>query len=249
MASTTSVALVSGAASGIGAATAEVLAEAGWTVALADRDPAVAAVAARLGGRATVLDVTDVAAVDAWVASEPDATALVNSAGICGGEPIVAGDDAEWQKTLDVNLMGSLRLLRAFARQRIAAGGGGSAVLVASNNAFWPCRSLAAYCASKAGVLMLGRTAASELGEHGIRVNVLAPGETETPMTLEALGEPGERDEIIRRTPLGRLGLPRDVATAARLLVSDDASWITGQLISADGGISLRGESDLNPVA
>lgn len=241
-------ALVTGAAGGIGKAVAEALAEAGWDVAIADRDAGVLEVAAALGGRGTVLDVTDAAAVDAWVGGEPGAYGLVNAAGICTGEALVDGDDAEWQRVLDVNLMGSVRVLRAFARNRVAAGGGGAAVLVASNNAFWPCRQLGAYCASKAGVLMLGRCAASELGEHGVRVNVLAPGETETPMTIEALEEPGEREEIVARTPLGRVGLPRDVATAARLLLSDDAAWITGQLISADGGISLRGESDLNPV-
>lgn len=242
------VALVTGAAGGIGKGVAEVLVEAGWSVAIADRDPEVLAVAEQLGGRGTVLDVTDQDAVDAWANGEPDAIGLVNSAGVCKGEALVVGTDAEWQEILDINLMGSVRVLRAFARNRLAAGGGGSAVLVASNNAFWPCRQMAAYCASKAGVLMLGRCVASELGEHDIRVNVLAPGETETPMTLEALDIPGERETIIERTPMGRLGLPRDIGLAARMLLSDDASWITGQLISADGGISLRGESDLNPV-
>jgi 3-oxoacyl-[acyl-carrier protein] reductase len=242
------LALITGAASGIGRAAAEALVEGGWQVALADRDPAVEQIAAKLGGVGTVVDVRDTEAVDAWVNSQPEATALVNSAGICAGEYLIDSSDDDWTTVMDINLMGSVRSLRAFARNRVAAGGGGSAILIASNNAFWPCRSISQYCASKAAVLMLGKTAASELGEHNIRVNVVAPGETDTPMTHEALEDADEMREIVRRTPLGRIGYASDIGAAVRMLLSADAAWITGQLISVDGGISLRGESDLNPV-
>ncbi|SEP61099.1 2,3-dihydro-2,3-dihydroxybenzoate dehydrogenase [Mycobacterium sp. 88mf] len=242
------LALITGAASGIGRAAAEALAQAGWRLALADRDAAVEQVAAQVGGVGTVVDVRDTAAVDAWVNAHPDAVALVNSAGICAGEYLVDSSDEDWNTVLDINLMGSVRALRAFARNRIAAGGGGSAILIASNNAFWPCRSISQYCASKAAVTMLGKTAASELGEHDIRVNIVAPGETDTPMTHEALQDADEMREIVRRTPLGRIGHASDIGSAVRMLLSTDAAWITGQLISVDGGISLRGESDLNPV-
>ncbi|MEE6166623.1 MULTISPECIES: SDR family NAD(P)-dependent oxidoreductase [unclassified Mycolicibacterium] len=242
------LALVTGAASGIGRASAQALVEAGWQVALADRDPAVEHVASEMGAVGTILDVRDTASVDAWANSHQDAVALVNSAGICAGEYLIDSTDEDWNTVMDINLMGSVRVLRAFARNRVAAGGGGAAILIASNNAFWPCRSISQYCASKAAVTMLGKTAASELGEHQIRVNVLAPGETDTPMTHEALEDEDEIREIVRRTPLGRIGYPSDIGAAVRMLLSPDASWITGQLISVDGGISLRGESDLNPV-
>ncbi len=243
------VVLMTGGASGIGLAAAEALAAEGWTVALADRDERVAAEAARLGGTGTRLDVRDTAAVDAWVAAHPDAEALVTSAGICAGQPLVESTDETWAAIMDINFMGTVRALRAFARVRLAAGGGGAAVLIASNNAFWPARAIAQYCASKAAVLMLGQVAASELGEHGVRVNILAPGQTETPMTAQALRDsPEDLAEIVRRTPLGRIGQAEDVGRAVRLLLSPDAAWITGQLVCADGGISLRGEADANPV-
>jgi 3-oxoacyl-[acyl-carrier protein] reductase len=242
------LALVTGAASGIGRAAAEALVAGGWKVALADRDPGIEQVAAELGGVGTVVDVRDTAAVDAWVNSQSHAVALINSAGICAGEYLIDSSDEDWETVMDINLMGSVRVLRAFARNRVAAGGGGSAILIASNNAFWPCRSISQYCASKAAVSMLGKTAASELGEHNIRVNIVAPGETDTPMTHEALEDADEMREIVRRTPLGRIGYASDIGAAVRMLLSADAFWITGQLISVDGGISLRGESDLNPV-
>jgi NAD(P)-dependent dehydrogenase (short-subunit alcohol dehydrogenase family) len=94
---------------------------------------------------------------------------------------------------------------------------------------------------------LLGRCAASELGEYDIRVNVLAPGVTDTPMIAQNLArQPGLRRQTVDRTPLRRLGSARDVARAVRLLLSDDASWITGQLLSADGGVTLRGEPDVD---
>ncbi|MGW9438067.1 SDR family NAD(P)-dependent oxidoreductase [Streptomyces sp. NPDC055607] len=242
------VALVTGGASGIGEAIATSLVRDGWSVRIADLSPRVKDVADRIGAVGTQVDVRDTDAVTAWVDSAPKATALVTSAGICSGEALVDSTDDDWQSVLDINFMGTVRALRAFGRNRIRAGGGGSAVLIASNNAFWPARTIGPYCSSKAAVLMLGRVSASELGEHQIRVNVVAPGETDTPMTNEALQDPLELGEIVRRTPLGRIGRPDDVADAVALLVQPGARWITGQLISVDGGISLRGESDLNPV-
>jgi NAD(P)-dependent dehydrogenase (short-subunit alcohol dehydrogenase family) len=206
-------------------------------------------VARELSGRGTIVDVTSTDDVDRWVDGEPEAYALVTAAGICRGRLLPDSGDDEWHELLNTNLLGSMRVLRAFARLRVAAGGGGVALLIASNNAFWPGRSLSAYCASKAGVVMLGRCAATELGVHGIRVNILAPGETETPMIQPVLERDRFlRDEIIRRTPLGRVGLPRDVANAARSLLLDDAAWVTGQLLSADGGVTLRGEPDATPI-
>jgi NAD(P)-dependent dehydrogenase (short-subunit alcohol dehydrogenase family) len=240
--------LITGAASGIGRATAEALAEDGWFVAAADQDDRVVTIAERLGGQGTVVDVANTADIDSWVANAPLADALVTAAGRLRVQPLVDSADGEWEDLLAVNLLGSMRALRAWARTRIAAGGGGAAVLVASNNAFWPGRGLSAYCASKAGVLLLGRCAASELGEYDMRVNVLAPGVTDTPMIAHNLArQPSLRGDIEDRTPLRRLGSPRDVALAVRVLLSDDASWITGQLLSADGGVTLRGEPDVEP--
>lgn len=242
------VALVTGGASGIGAGIVRALVEAGWDLRVADAQPGTAKAATSLGAVGHVVDVRDDEAITAWVNRYPEATALVTSAGVCAGQSLLQSTDADWHSVLDVNLMGSVRALRAFARNRVAAGGGGAVVLIGSNNAFWPARTLGPYCASKAAVMMLGRVAASELGEHQIRVNVVAPGETDTPMTRAALADPGELAEISRRTPLGRVGTPADIGSAVALLLDPGAAWITGQLISVDGGISLRGESDLNPV-
>jgi NAD(P)-dependent dehydrogenase (short-subunit alcohol dehydrogenase family) len=240
--------LVTGAASGIGRAAAEALAEDGWFVVAADQDERVVTIADRLGGRGTVVDVANTGEIDSWVANAPLADALVTAAGRFGARSLVDSADREWEDLLAVNLLGSMKALRAWARTRIAAGGGGAAVLIASNNAFWPGRGLSAYCASKAGVLLLGRCAASELGEYDIRVNVLAPGVTDTPMIAQNLArQPSLTGHIVDRTPLGRLGSARDVALAVRVLLSDDASWITGQLLSADGGVTLRGEPDVEP--
>jgi 3-oxoacyl-[acyl-carrier protein] reductase len=241
------LALVTGAGSGIGEAIAAALAEEGWSLSLSDRSDSVLGVAERLGARGRIVDVCDASAVDAWIAGEPAAYALVSCAGVLVGGSLVEADDSAWRAAIDVNLIGSVRVLRAFARLRIDRGGQGAALLVASNNAFWPARNAGPYCVSKAGVWMLAKCAASELGQHGIRVNVLAPGETETPLTAKALEMPGVLEEIVRRTPLRRIGQPADIARVARLLLSDDGSWITGQLISADGGISLRGETDVYP--
>lgn len=241
--------LITGGASGIGLGIAEAVADAGWTVHLGDRDPRTPEVGASLGGTGTVLDVRNTAAVDAWTNLHRRADALVTSAGICAGDYLIDGTDEQWDTIMDINLMGTIRALRAWARNRRELGGGGSAVLISSNNAFWPARSVAQYCASKAAIVMVGKVAASELGETGTRVNIVAPGETETPMTAEAHRDfPDDVAETLRRTPLGRVGQPSDIGRAVRLLLSDDAGWVTGQLISVDGGISLRGESDLTVV-
>jgi 3-oxoacyl-[acyl-carrier protein] reductase len=246
---TSKLALITGGASGIGLACAKSLVESGWTVSIADREPRVVDVASELGGTGHVVDVRDTVAVDAWVNEHPHAYGLVTSAGICAGEYLVDSTDEMWDTIMDLNFMGTVRALRAFARNRTKVGDGGVATLIASNNAFWAARSIPQYCASKAAIVMLGKVAASELGDIGMRVNVVAPGETETPMTAEALKEhPHDLAEIERRTPFGRVGQAEDIGTAVRALMSDDTAWITGQLISVDGGISLRGESDMNPV-
>jgi NAD(P)-dependent dehydrogenase (short-subunit alcohol dehydrogenase family) len=245
----TKLVLITGGASGIGLACAEALVAQGWRVSLADRDPRVEEVAADLGGRGHVVDVRDTTAVDGWVNEYPDAFGLVTSAGICAGEYLIESTDEMWDTIMDINFMGTMRALRAFARNCAKSGCGGVATLIASNNAFWAARSIPQYCASKAAIVMLGKVAASELGEVGVRVNIVAPGETETPMTADALKEhPYDLAEIERRTPFGRVGQAGDIGTAVRALMSDDSAWITGQLISVDGGISLRGESDMNPV-
>lgn len=241
--------LITGGASGIGLGVAEAAVKAGWTVHLGDRNPGTPEIGKGLGGTGTVLDVRDTGAIDSWVNTHREAEALVTSAGVCAGDYLLDSTDEQWETVMDINLMGTVRALRAWARNRRALGGGGAAVLISSNNAFWPARSVAQYCASKAAIVMLGKVAASELGDIGTRVNIIAPGETETPMTVASHRDsPDDVAEILRRTPLGRVGEPRDIGRAVCLLLSSDAGWVTGQLISVDGGISLRGEPDLTVV-
>ena len=243
-----SITLVTGAASGIGRASARLLAAAGARVALADRDgDGAQALARELGDGAAAyeLDVTDRGAVDATfdaVASElgvPDV--LVNSAGIGACTAFWESDPDEFEYVLRVNLIGTFLVARAFTRRLLAAERPGAIVNVASTNAYIPATGLSAYCASKGGVLMFTRVAAMELGAHGIRVNAVAPGSTLTGMTTMAYTRPTVEAGFLRHTPMGRFGEPEDIAQAILYLTSPLSAWVTGHLLVVDGGQSLRG--------
>jgi NAD(P)-dependent dehydrogenase (short-subunit alcohol dehydrogenase family) len=125
------------------------------------------------------------------------------------------------------------------------AGGGGSIVNVGSIAGALTHRWMTAYCVSKAGVNMLTRCAADDLGEHGIRVNAVMPGLVETDLAAPLTGNPAAVAEYKRRMPVSRLGAPEDVGRLVAFLLSDQASWITGQLIGVDGGHTLRQGPDL----
>ena len=138
---------------------------------------------------------------------------------------------------LAVNLTGVMLTNRAVARRLIAQGEGGAIVNISSGAAKAPIRGLGDYCVSKAGVWMLTRCLALELAPNRIRVNTVAPGLIETPMTMAVTTDEERRQRQIEATPLARLGQPADIAEAALFLLSDQSSYITGQIIHPDGGL------------
>lgn len=230
-------ALVLGAASGIGDACARALAASGWEVVAGDM------AAIEPGGvvaDSEVFDVRDPDAVEAGIARLAEAApfdALVNAAGLARVAPLDEITPRGWQLLLDVNLTGSFHVLRS-AAPRIADGG--SIVMISSVDSTLPVSGLAHYCASKAGVDALMRSAALELGPRGIRCNVVAPGVVRTPLMAPFLDRPEISESFTSRTPMGRLGAPDDVADVVTFLVSPAARWITGARIPVDGGLSLR---------
>jgi 3-oxoacyl-[acyl-carrier protein] reductase len=243
------VAIVTGAAGGIGTATARRLAEEGARVVLADRDrDAVEAVAERLRGdelaaEAVAADVTDVAAVEALVAGTAERhgrlDVLVNNAGVTRDNLLFKLTDEEWDTVLDVNLKGAFLCARAAQRVMVPARRG--AIVNLSSRSARGNRGQANYAAAKAGVKGLTSTIALELGPFGIRVNAVAPGYIATAMTdatARRLGlEPAEHQaQVAAATPLRRVGRPEEVASVVAFLASDDASYVSGQTIEINGG-------------
>jgi NAD(P)-dependent dehydrogenase (short-subunit alcohol dehydrogenase family) len=248
------VALVTAGATGIGLGCARAIVAGGGRVMIcARRDDTLKRAAAELGENAdwVVCDVTDDESVDAAVAATlarfGSLDAAVNSAGTGTAGSILATPTPEFQRVLDTNLTGAFRCLRAEARVMVEAGGG-SIVNVSSIAGALPHRWMDAYCASKAGLNMLTRCAADDLGEHGIRVNAVMPGLVRTALAAPLTGNPDAVAEYLRRMPLGRVGETADVAGLVAFLLSDEASWITGQCVGVDGGHTLRQGPDLVPL-
>ncbi len=245
------VAFVTGGATGIGLACARAVVDGGGRVMLAARRADVLEqAAAALGGHADFVacDVTSDASVDAAIeatVSRLGAVHLaVNAAGMGMAGPVTAQSTDAWAMTLDTNLTGVMRCVRAEARAMKAAGGG-SIVNVSSIAGALTHRWMSAYCVSKAGVNMLTRCAADELGEFGIRVNAVMPGLVDTELAVTLTSSDAAVAEYHRRMPLGRVGAPNDVGALVGFLLSDDAAWITGQCIGVDGGHTLRQGPDL----
>lgn len=234
-------ALVTGAGSGIGAAVARALAGAGAQVVVTDLDAAAAAAVAEeiraAGAQADAhrLDVTDSAAVHALAAQLDDVAVLVNNAGLLVRRGI---DDPEAEaivrRVMDVNLHGAFVLVRAFlpALRRTQ----GCVVNVVSGAAFSAQAQCAGYSASKAALHMLTQTLAVDLGADRVRVNAVAPGVIETPMTAATRSDPARLAGFLKRTPAGRLGQPEEVAAAVLFLASPMASYINGTTLPVDGG-------------
>ena len=252
-------ALVTGAAAGLGEGIARRLAADGWAVALLDMSPAVAATVERLateldlpGGRllSIVADVSDAVTVDDAVGAVVDAFGglqlVVANAGIGGpSDEVVDLDEADWDRVLAVNLRGVFLTCRAAARVMREAHAG-SIVTIASLFGRDPVPRGAAYCASKAGVEALTRSLALELAPHGVRVNVVSPGNMATEMHWDELraraAQSGrsyedEMEAARRDVPLGRHGTGADIGAAVAFLASEDASYITGHTLSVNGGI------------
>ncbi|GAB3052889.1 SDR family NAD(P)-dependent oxidoreductase [Sediminivirga luteola] len=241
----TGTALITGAARGIGEATARCLAGQGWQVALMDRDPEVIEVAAGLGSQARGYtgDVSDPGdwerIVGAVTADLGPVTGLVSNALITDPTPIDRMTPESWQRQLDVNLTGTFHGVRT-CLPGLRAARPGRVVIVSSVHAFFGLPDVPAYAATKAGLTGLTRQLAVQYGS-GVRVNCVAPGPIRTAQ-WDRLTE----DEIARsaaETTLGRLGSPDEVAAAIAFLIGDDASFITGATLTVDGGWSVTKNS------
>jgi len=233
-------AIVTGGASGIGAATVAQLRAAGARVAVLDvHDAPDADVSLRC-------DVGDEEQVVARVREAADQLsgldiAIVN-AGIGGMSPLLDLSTLEWDRVMRVNLRGGFVTLRECARAMVDHERPGAIVAITSVSGFLTDRLMAHYSVSKAGLAALVRVAARELGPHGIRVNGVAPGTTDTPMFAATDRMRGYRERVAGRAALGRVGSAAEVAQAAVALCALD--WVTGQIVAADGGVSLASPID-----
>ncbi len=236
------VAVVTGGASGIGRRVAELLVAEGAQVVVGDRNrELLEATQAAIGSAscaAAVVDVTVEGDLERLVGVAVERFGGldigVNSAGIGTLAPIHEHPLDRWRAVLDVCLTGVFLALKAESSRMIAQGGGGAVVNIASLNARQAAEGMSAYCSAKAGVEMLTRVAALELGRHGIRVNAVSPGFVDTPMTAPTC--PAVRERFIDAVPLGRPGTSDDIARAVLFLVSDNASWVSGESLLVDGG-------------
>jgi NAD(P)-dependent dehydrogenase (short-subunit alcohol dehydrogenase family) len=227
------VAVVSGGASGIGEACVRRLADAGCRVVPWDLQPCDGGVLCDVSSPDSVA-----AAIAATERDYGPPSVLVAAAGVGRGQHLLEVDPAEWDRTFAVNMRGVMLTVQSVARSMIAHGLGGAMVLISSVNGVLADRGLTAYSASKAGVNQFARVAARELGPHGIRINALGPGATETPMLGPNLDRPAYREEVIGQTALGAFGQPSQIADAALGLLQMD--WVTGQVLLVDGGASLN---------
>jgi NAD(P)-dependent dehydrogenase (short-subunit alcohol dehydrogenase family) len=246
------VAIVTGAAQGIGRACAVRLTREGAKVAAcdvnADAGAAVAEAIEADGGTAKFVacDVARAGDVDAAVAATLKAfgrvDVLVNNAGILDDAPFLELPVAEFDRVLSVNLRGSFLMAQAAARQMVTqarpAGGGsaGAIVNMSSINEKFGLPDHVAYSVSKGGISQLTRAMAVALAPHGIRVNAVGPGTIDTPILAGVIKDKGFRDKVLSRTPLGRFGRPEEIAAIVAWLASDEASYVTGTTLFADGG-------------
>jgi 3-oxoacyl-[acyl-carrier protein] reductase len=231
-------ALVTGASRGIGRAIAEELARAGATVVLGYHSGAkeAEAVAAEIGGRAVQADVADPEDARRLVGEAGDLDVLVNNAGLTRDGLIARMPDEDWRVVLDTNLGGVFHTCRAVARGMMKRRAG-AIVNVSSIVGLHGNPGQTNYAASKAGIIGFTKSLARELGTRGVRANVVAPGYVRTRLT-DVLGE-DLTGQMLANTPLGRLGEPEDIASAVRFLCSDEAAFITGEVLLVDGGLGM----------
>ncbi|GAB3616652.1 glucose 1-dehydrogenase [Okibacterium endophyticum] len=239
------VAIVTGGGGGIGAAIVRRYAEAGARVAVLDLDVGAARSVseATRGAEAFGLDVADVEAHHAVLDAVEDrmgpASVLVNNAGVGTHADVLDVTPEQWDRVHSVNARGTFFFMQEFARRLVAAGTGGSIINVTSVVADRVWLPSTAYAASKAVVRTFTEYAAAELGRHGIRVNNLCPGPTDTPLSAPRYSDPGFRASLLEAIPLRRIGSTRDLADAALFLASDTSAFTTGTTLYVDGGRHL----------
>ena len=243
-------ALVTGGGGGIGGATCHRLAAEGARVFVTDRDAnaaeAVAATIRDKGGNATAAacDITDRAAVDATVAAAGQIDILINNAGWDVFKPFTKTVPDEWERLIAINLVGALNMHHAVLPQMVERRAG-RVVNVASDAARVGSSGEAVYAACKGGLVALSKTLAREHARHGITVNVVCPGPTDTALFQGFKEGAGDPDKLVaaftRAIPLGRIGQPEDLPGAIAFFASDDAAYVTGQVLSVSGGLTMAG--------
>ncbi|MDE0533693.1 MAG: SDR family NAD(P)-dependent oxidoreductase [Albidovulum sp.] len=237
------IALVTGAAQGIGYACAESLKRDGHGLVLADiSEDGVIEAAGKLGGGTVGIacDMGDPSAVGALFdeieSNHGPVRTLVNNAGIALPGDFLDYDLDAFKRVLDVNLVGVFLALQRAAKSMVKNGIEGSIVNMSSVNAKLAIPTIPAYCASKGGVMQVTKAAAIELAPHNIRVNAVGPGSIDTKMMAGVNADPESMNRMLSRTPLGRVGLPREIGEVVAFLASEKASYITGETIYIDGG-------------
>ena len=237
------IALITGGAQGIGYACAEAIAGNGARIVLSDINAdGVEKAAEKLGG-GTVAIACDMGApaeiaamFDRIEADLGPVSILVNNAGIARPGDFLETSLETFQDVINVNLTGTFVALQRAARSMVANGITGSIVNMSSINAQVAIPAVAAYCASKGGVMQLTKASALALAPHGIRVNAVGPGSIDTEMMAGVNANPEAMKTVMSRTPLGRVGDPREIGDVVAFLASDKASYITGETIYVDGG-------------
>ena len=233
-------ALITGAAAGIGRATAKLFAEEGARLIITDRD---AKGLDGLTGDKRPLDVTDAAAIKALAADVGRLDILFNCAGFVENGTILECDDAQWEKSFDINVFAMARMIRAFLPAMIE-GGGGSIINVASvAGSIKGVPNRCVYGASKAAVIGLTKSVEIDFVTKGIRCNTVCPGTVDSPSLQQRLKDTGDYDAARKaftaRQPMGRLGTAEEIASIVLWLASDDSVFATGQNFIVDGGITI----------
>lgn len=237
------IALITGAAQGIGFACAEAIAEDGAQIVVADIKSDGAREAAATIGDGAIAHACDMgnpedilAMFDRVEADLGPVSILVNNAGINKPCDFLDVTLEDFNKVIDVNLTGTFVALQRAAKSMVAQGIKGSVVNMSSINAQVAIPAIASYCASKGGVMQLTKAASLSLASHGIRVNAVGPGSVDTEMMAGVNNSPEAMKRVMSRTPLGRVGSPREIGDVVAFLASEKASYITGETIYVDGG-------------